>query len=286
MIVSRLVGGLGNQMFQYAAGRALALRRGVPFRIDRRTFDSYKTHAFGLNCFRADLAEAPAEQLPDGAKEIRINRLLRPFLGGALRVYAEKAFTYDPEVLRLPDRTYLDGYWQSEKYFADCADAVRQDFIVRHAPSPENQQWLERIAAADSVSLHVRRGDYVTNASAAAVHGTCDLGYYQRAVDIVRQVSGRDLVLFVFSDDPDWAAANLQLPFEIHLVRNNNAATNYEDLRLMSACRNHVIANSSFSWWGAWLNPSPSKIVVAPQRWFLAKDMVDRDLIPETWLRA
>ena len=285
MIVSRLIGGLGNQMFQYAAGRALALRRGVPFRIDRRGFATYR-RAFGLDCFRAELADAPADQLPGAARESRIHRLLRPLLGGPMRVYAEKAFTFDPAVLSLPDGTYLDGYWQSEQYFADCAAVLREDFTVRHAPSPENQRWLERIGACNSVSLHVRRGDYVSDPGAAAVHGTCDLDYYRRAVDIVRQAGGADPVIFVFSDDPDWVAANLQLPFELHLVRNNDAATAYEDLRLMSACRHHVIANSSFSWWGAWLDAAPDKIVVAPRRWFRADDMDDRDLVPASWVRA
>lgn len=285
MIVSRLIGGLGNQMFQYAAGRALALRRGVPFRIDRRAFADYQTHAFGLDCFRAELSDAPADQLPGAVKESRINRLLRPLLRTPMRVYAEKAFTFDPEVLSLPDGTYLDGYWQTEQYFADQADAVRADFTVRHAPSAENARWLERIAASNSISLHVRRGDYVTNPSAAAVHGTCDLDYYRRAVEHVRQASGADPVVFVFSDDPDWVAANLQLPYAMHLVRDNDASTNYEDLRLMTACRHHVIANSSFSWWGAWLDPRPDAITVAPQRWFAAGTPDARDLVPQRWVK-
>lgn len=285
MIVSRLIGGLGNQMFQYAAGRALALRRGVQFRIDRRGFASYKTHAFGLDCFCADLTDAPAEGLVGATREKWLNRLLQPLSRDRLRVHAERAFTFDAEVLSLPDGTYLDGYWQSEKYFSDFAEQVRADFTVRHAPSAENRRWLEHIAATNSVSLHVRRGDYVTNAAAAAVHGTCDLDYYRRAVDHVRHASGFDPVLFVFSDDPDWVAGNLNLPFDMHLVRNNDAATNFEDLRLMSACRHHVIANSSFSWWGAWLNPSRAKMVVAPKRWFRKDNLDDRDLIPAEWVR-
>lgn len=285
MIISRLIGGLGNQMFQYAAGRALALRRGVPFRVDRRAFADYKTHAFGLDCFRAEIADAPAEQLPGAVKESRLNRLLRPFMPAPVKVFTERAFTFDPEVASLPDGTYLDGYWQSEKYFADCVDAIRGDFTVRHAPSRENQQWLKRVGDGNSVSLHVRRGDYVTNASAAAVHGTCDLDYYRRAVAHLQQATGTPPVLFVFSDDPDWVAANLELPCEMHLVRDNDAATNYEDLRLMSACRHHVTANSSFSWWGAWLDPRPDSITIAPQRWFAAGTPDARDLVPERWIR-
>jgi hypothetical protein len=155
-----------------------------------------------------------------------------------------------------------------------------------HAPSAENQRWLEHIGACNSVSLHVRRGDYVTDPSAAAVHGTCDLGYYRSAVEHVARATGAQPVLFVFSDDPDWVAANLDLPQEMHLVRNNDASTNYEDLRLMSACRHHVIANSSFSWWGAWLDPRSDAITVAPRRWFAAGTPDARDLVPERWARV
>lgn len=285
MIVSRLIGGLGNQMFQYAAGRALAERRGVPFRIDRRAFAEYKDHAFGLDCFLAELKDAPVDQLPGAVNESRLNRILRPLMRAPVRVYTERAFTYDPEVAHLPDGTYLDGYWQGEKYFQHCAAKIRADFTVRHAPTDENQRWLERIAGSNSVSLHVRRGDYVTNPSAAAVHGTCDLDYYRRAVEHVREASGADPAIFVFSDDPDWVAANLKLSYDTHLVRNNDAARNYEDLRLMTACRHHVIANSSFSWWGAWLDPRPDAITIAPRRWFVAEKPDPRDLVPERWAR-
>ncbi|HSW15808.1 MAG TPA: alpha-1,2-fucosyltransferase [Ramlibacter sp.] len=285
MIVSRLIGGLGNQMFQYAAGRALAHRRGVPFGVDRRAFAEYKTHAFGLDCFEAALVDPAPSQLPGAVNETRLNRLLRPFMRAPFKLYTERAFIFDPAVADLPDGVYLDGYWQSEKYFSDCADLVRADFTVRHAPSAENQRWLQAIGESNSVSLHIRRGDYVTNAAAAAVHGACEPAYYQRAIEHVRRASGAEPTAFVFSDDPDWVAANLQLSCEMRLVRHNDATTNYEDLRLMSACRHHVIANSSFSWWGAWLDPRPDAIVVAPQRWFAAGTPDARDLVPERWAR-
>jgi hypothetical protein len=286
MIVSRIIGGLGNQMFQYAAGRALALQRGVHFAIDRRVFAEYKTHAFGLHCFRAELVDAPVEQLHSSAvKETRINRILRPFLRTPLNIYSERTFTFDPEVASLPDGTYLDGYWQSEKYFADAAATIRSDFTVRYAPSVANERWLERIAAGNSVSVHVRRGDYVTNVHAAAVHGTCNLDYYRRSVEHVRRASGTDPVLYVFSDDPDWVTENLRLPYETHLVRDNDATTNYEDLRLMTACRHHIIANSSFSWWGAWLDGSKDAITIAPKQWFATDTPDARDLIPQRWVR-
>ncbi len=285
MIVSRLIGGLGNQMFQYAVGRALAERRGVPFRIDRRAFSDYKTHAFGMCCFQASLSDAPENHLPRAPSESRLQRLLRRFLPAPLSIYTERAFTFDEQVLSLPDNTYLDGYWQSEKYFNDFADVIRADFTVRHPPSAANQRWLEQIAATHSVSLHVRRGDYVSTPSSAAFHGTCGLDYYERAIAYLRERTGLELVVYVFSDDPDWVAANLKLPCAMHLVSDNDAATNYEDLRLMTACRHHVIANSSFSWWGAWLDGRPDSITVAPAQWFAGSTPDPRDLLPQRWVR-
>jgi hypothetical protein len=285
MIVSRLIGGLGNQMFQFAAGRALAMRLGVPFRIDRRAFSTYQTHAFGMDCFNVELADATPRQLPNWHAEGRVQRLLRNFLPAPIFVYGERSFTFEPKVLALPDGTYLDGYWQTEKYFSDFADVIRADFTVRHVPSDANRWWLEEISRTHSVSLHIRRGDFVTNPSAATVHGTCGLDYYERAVTYLREVTGIDPVLYVFSDDLDWVAANLRLPYVLHLVRENDAATNYEDLRLMKTCRHHIVANSSFSWWGAWLDGRTDSITVAPERWFAAGTPDASDLVPQRWVR-
>ena len=285
MIVSRLIGGLGNQMFQYAAGRALAERLGVPFRIDRRAFADYKTHAFGMACFDAPLSDAPGHLVPNMPGEGRFHRILRRFRPGPLRLYAERTFTFDEQVIGLPDNTYLDGYWQSERYFGDVAEVIRADFAIRNPPSAANQRWLEQIASTNSVSLHIRRGDYVSTPAAAAFHGTCDIDYYERAVTYLRDLTGLDLVAYVFSDDPDWVAANLKLPGEMYLVRDNDAASNYEDLRLMTACRHHVIANSSFSWWGAWLDGRKDSITVAPLRWFAGNTPDPRDLLPARWVR-
>lgn len=286
MIVTRLIGGLGNQMFQYAAGRALAQRLGVEIRIDRRGFADYQTHAFGLQHFAANPRDASPKDLPRMQRESRFNRLLRRFGGGAIRVFGEPSFHFTPDVLTLPDGTYLDGYWQSEQYFVDVEQTIREDFRILTPPSAENLVWLDKINSVRSVSLHVRRGDYVNSPSASAVHGACDLDYYRRGVEEVAKRAGNDIELFVFSDDPDWAAEKLRLQYPTHFVRHNNADTNYEDLRLMSACQHHVIANSTFSWWGAWLDPRLDSIVVAPQQWFRSDKLDARDLVPARWVRV
>lgn len=287
MIVTRLIGGLGNQMFQYAAGRALALRRGTTLAIDRRGFEVYHTHHYGLFKFALDAVDANPALLPGAPRETRLSRIMRRLRPGpALQVYTERSFTFDPAVIELQDGTYLDGYWQSVRYFADADAAVRADFAIRTPPSADNAQWLARVAGSTSVALHIRRGDYVADARANSVHGTCPIDYYLRAVERLRERVAGIPEFYVFSDDPDWAEANLRLGYPTHFLRHNDKAADYEDLRLMSACRHAIIANSTFSWWAAWLNPHPDKTIIAPARWFRTDTLDDRDLIPQDWLRV
>lgn len=287
MIITKLIGGLGNQMFQYAAGRALAARLNVPLYIDKRAFDTYTVHAYGLDRFNIQAVDMLAEDMPWSVREGIFWKGLRKFkLMPAPDYYRERAFVFDHQVLGLKDGTYLDGYWQSERYFNDMAEIIRTDFEISTVPSLKNSVWLKRIRNTNSVSVHIRRGDYVNNAEANSFHGTCSLDYYQRAISVIKEKRGSDLELFVFSDDLDWVKTNLvfgNLPH--HFVDGNDANTNYEDLRLMSSCCHHIIANSTFSWWGAWLNPRSDKTVIAPLQWFRNESMDDSDLIPTCWLR-
>lgn len=288
MIITRLIGGMGNQMFQYAAGRALATRLGVPLRVDRRAFDTYQVHAYSLQHFAANIQDAVPDNLPGAGCESRLGRYLRRFAFATKpvrRVVTEKAFTFDHEVLELPDGCYLDGYWQSEKYFEDAAEVVRRDFVIKTPPDAVNSGWLEQIRAVQAVSIHVRRGDYVNNPAANAVHGVCDLDYYYRAVEYLSGRLGQGLEYFVFSDDPEWVRANFRITCPVHYVAHNDGQKNYEDLRLMSACRHHVIANSTFSWWGAWLNANRDSITIAPEKWFKTASPDSRDLLPARWVR-
>lgn len=288
MIVTKLVGGLGNQMFQYAAGRALAHRHGTQLYIDKRSFGSYKVHEYSLGHFSIDAPEAPVHLLPNPSGDSRIYRFIRAIKGGQkLAVVQERSFTFDPETANLSDDVYLEGYWQSERYFEDVAQVIRSDFEIKTPQSQDNQEWQRKIERSVSVSIHVRRGDYVTNLSANKVHGTCPLSYYKKAIDTLRTALNSDIVLYVFSDDPDWVKANMDFDgVEQFYIDNNPAQKNYEDLRLMASCQHNIIANSTFSWWGAWLNPSPNKIVVAPALWFQPQQMNDVDLIPKSWIRV
>lgn len=290
MIIVNLIGGLGNQMFQYATGRALSLRLSQSLRLDISGFDGYGLHqGFELSrVFACNPEIATDEDIRDllGWRASRIARklLLLPafrWLQGD-RLVVEPHFHYWPEITGLSRNFYLAGYWQSEKYFCDATESIRADFTFRPPLSKQNAELARRIGQTTAVSLHVRRGDYVSNAKANAAHGLCSLDYYRAAIlQLAAHVERPEF--FVFSDDIAWVKANLKIDFPCQYVDHNQGAESYNDMRLMSLCEHHIIANSSFSWWGAWLNPNMDKIVVAPRKWF-ATDKNVEDLYPAGWV--
>ena len=289
MIGAFVCGGLGNQMFQYAAGRALALRHGAELRLDlsvfgaRRHFDVERP--FELDHLAIEVApQGPLSSLGFALARRRQAMLRRLSWWNIVREPAPG--TYDPRFTTLPDGTYLYGYWQSWRYFEPVAAQIRKELAPRTALSHESRALAERIRSANSLSLHVRRGDYVTSAATNEFHGVLDVDYYTRAV---RHVQDRipDLEAFVFSDDLDWcstAFAGLGLP--LTLVDVNRGADSWQDMFLMAACRHSVIANSSFSWWGAWLGDGDGKAdrtVVAPKHWFAGAEVDLGDRYPPHW---
>jgi Glycosyl transferase family 11 len=194
----------------------------------------------------------------------------------------EPGFNYWPDIRGLLGDIYLDGYWQSEQYFAQYADKIREDFTFKLQLSNQNAVITKQISQENSVSLHVRRGDYVTNSKNAFI-GVCSLDYYQTAVEQIKMQVDKP-VFFIFSDDINWVKDNLSLDDKAVLISHNLGSESYNDMRLMSLCSHNIIANSSFSWWGAWLNANPNKIVIAPKQWFASK-LDDSDLVPSAWLR-
>lgn len=287
MIVTRIIGGLGNQMFQYAAARTLSQRIKVPLQLDLTGFEAYKLHAYGLNNF--NIVESPAKLSDYVIGEPvsmlgKINKLIG--LRTRLQIYRENGLAFNARVLELPSHTYLDGYWQSENYFLTAEKQIRNDFSFKVVPDAVNQECLDHIKSVIAVSVHIRRGDYVSNPVVNSVHGVCDLDYYQRAVKFLRSyLQSEDLHFYVFSDDPEWVKQHMDFGPASTFVSHNNASKNYEDLRLMSACSHHIIANSSFSWWGAWLNPSQDKVVIAPKKWFQSEDLDSSTIVPVNWIR-
>ncbi len=286
MIVSRIAGGLGNQMFQYAAGRRLAERVGAEFQHDLTPFDTYKLHDCAIRRF--SLQSRPMDRATLSRLPVRFGgslwkRLLR-IDGPPLALFREKGLAWQPTINTVRDNTYLVGYWQSEKYFAEIRPTLLKEFSL---PSPAAGKDLEVMKAMDestSVMLHVRRGDYVSNAGTNQIHGTCDEAYYYRAVLMLAKEYG-PLHLFVFSDDPTWCRENLKFEHATTVVDHNDASRNCEDLRLMSHAKHFITANSSFSWWAAWLSTSPGKIVCAPRRWFQSEGRDASDIVPDKWRR-
>lgn len=287
LVIVRLIGGLGNQLFQYSAGRALAVRTGAKLALDLRDFETYDLRRYELGTFPIAATIATVEELaaigapaPPRSLLNRVLRRLRP----AMRHYREPHYHYDPSFPATLAPVFLDGYWQSERYFVDIAEMLRRELTPRDPLEPENAEIAEQIDALEAVSVHVRRGDYVTNATTNAYHGTCSLEYYRAAFALVRDRVPAAHV-FVFSDDTKWTRANLAFDAPTTYVSVNPADRGFRDMQLMSRCRHHVIANSSFSWWGAWLNPRPDKMVIAPGRWFAQGENDTRDLVPASWVK-
>jgi hypothetical protein len=297
MIIVRLSGGLGNQMFQYAAGRQLAHLLGSGLKLDTSLFDTPapgdtpRRFELGGYAISAGMATGEERRICRELGRIKVTPLFRllqrcgryPSRGG-IRYYRELGFRFDCRLETLPDNLCLEGFWQSEKYFSSIGDIIRQELTPLKELSGHNARLAERIAATNSVSLHIRRGDYVSNPAAMSYHGTCTLEYYAGALELIARRVERPH-LFVFSDDPAWAAENLKCAMPTTFVDHNDADNGQDDLELMRRCRHNIIANSSFSWWGAWLNEHPGKTVIAPLRWFREPGVDTRDLIPEGWLR-
>ncbi|MDP2705012.1 MAG: alpha-1,2-fucosyltransferase [Patescibacteria group bacterium] len=288
MIIVNLIGGLGNQLFQYAVGKRVALVNQTELKLDISGFETYKLHAYSLQHFNIVEQIATSKEVAwfkkYQKKKGRIWFLYNRLIANDAIYIQERGFPLNQKVMDLKSPAYLDGYWQTEKYFKQIEDIIRKEFTVKDELTGRNKEVAEEIKKTSSVSLHVRRADYVTNARTNEHHGTCDSAYYNKAVSIIAE-KVETPHFFVFSDDMDWAKKNIILNYPITYVDHNSAATNYEDLRLMSLCKHNIIANSSFSWWGAWLNNNPQKTIIAPQRWFLTDKMDTRDLIPNTWIK-
>ncbi|QIP13516.1 alpha-1,2-fucosyltransferase [Spirosoma aureum] len=289
MIISRITSGLGNQLFQYAAARHLSLKNKTTLYLDLSyydyTYDTDTPRAFKLGHFAAPfhiLQDSPLIQYVSKATKVLPNRSLRPFF----LFLKEKHFHFDKHIVQArASFITLDGFWQSEEYFRESADVIRRELTLTSTPSPEFNSYQESISMASMpVSVHIRRGDYVNHPEFSQTFGFVGVDYYQQALDqILGQV--KNPRFYVFSDDQAWVQENLPLPDNTVFVRNSGPDGDVADLVLMSRCRHHIIANSSFSWWGAWLNPNPDKLVITPKRWYRKQPTWNtKDLVPSTWL--
>ena len=291
MIIARLNSGLGNQLFQYAAAKALAERHRTGLKLDLSWFQAHSYRKYQLHHFNISATPATREEL------LRYNRnsrwLLQKDLWRAAGMknrylyYKEQRFDFDPEVLRCGPDTLIDGYWQSERYFKDIAPVIMREFAGVTPLSEKSCEIKTRIMHTESVSVHIRRGDYlISGTGEKRIHGPLENSYYDEAIACIEEKT-RQPHLFIFSDDITWAKEHLHFRLPASYVGHNDECTGFEDLILMSLCRQNIIANSTFSWWGAWLNRNPAIIVVSPAMWFHDVEMNSRtgDLIPRQWIR-
>lgn len=278
MIIARLHGRLGNQMFQYAAAAGLAARHGVPVALDTR---GAQLRGEGVPTRVFDLDLADAGPLPPLKQQAPLRYALWRAFGAAPRFHRERGLGYNTAIEGWHDGSYLHGYWQSQRYFSHIEPQIRTAFTFPEFSNTQNAEMADRIAGSNAISLHVRRGDYLT----FAAHVLCDQAYYEAALArILDGVPGSPTV-YVFSDDPQWAKDNLPLPVDKVVVDFNGPDTDFEDMRLMSLCQHNIIGNSSFSWWAAWLNQNPDKQIVAPAKWFGDPKLNNPDILPTDWLK-
>ena len=298
MIIVQLKGGLGNQMFQYACGRSISHKFGVPLAINTSVFDNGNQQEnnihrnFELNIFSIHtkiISDSDLERFGFNSSGSFYSRLFAFIRRKKHRfsIVSENEFVeYLNDHKALKGIVLLSGYFQSEKYFKGISELIRKDFTFLPQISTQNLTYINQIGSSNSVSIHIRRGDYVTNGFTNKFHGTCNFEFYQKAISFI-EMREKNLHFFIFSDDIQWVKDNMQLGHPFTIVQCNLGQNSFEDMRLMSLCKHNIIANSSFSWWGAWLNLNKDKIVVAPKNWFANEEMNARshDLIPNSWIR-
>lgn len=289
MVIVRLIGGLGNQLFQYAAGRRIAYFHDVPLKFDISWFERVKSRKYSLSHFNIIEDIASSDDITRLKGKTGIGKFISRFFEVGRPYYERSAVReqflhFDPNILKVSGNVYLNGYWGSEKYFKDIEDILRRELTVKTEPSAINIAMAERISQVLAVSMHIRRGDFVSNPITHQFHGLCSLDYYNMAIDRIAQMVEKPY-FFIFSDDPQWVQENLNPKYPVTFVTHNSAEKDYEDLRLMSMCKHHIIANSTFGWWGAWLNPDPQRIVFAPRQWFNEPGLDTRDLLPDGWIK-
>jgi hypothetical protein len=273
MIEVRLKGGLGNQMFQYAFAYSLSRKLNKKLSLDithfnKVSFDTKRNFELGSYPIEFDgiiSSKKIFSRIVDKISTLKIT---------------EKNFSINniPRY-KLSQKIIVDGYWQSEDYFIDYSERIRNFFGEYISTNTSYSQYWNEISRSKSASIHVRRGDYVTNFKASLVHEVCDLDYFRHAINILeKKLQG--VIFFIFTDDVEWVKSNFKGE-RFRIVSANNF-NHFEELSLMAHCQNNIISNSSFSWWAAWLNRNENKCVIAPKKWF--KNVLNvYGLIPASW---
>jgi Glycosyl transferase family 11 len=283
LIICRLQGGLGNQLFQYAAARSLATRLAKPFKLENITSLQKDTQRkIALHDLQTKFELATKEEVKEFLRFPSLYRHKYRLFKMGKHIYREPHFHYDENFFRLSDPVYLDGFWQSPLYFKNIETIIREEFTIGPEKIKNVVEKGRELEQRPSVAIHIRRGDFLKPAT-VAYHGVLSPFYYERAIKLIKE-KVPDISLYFFSDDIHWVKQNLSMAKDAEFMSSSNQ-TALEDFYLMSKCRHMIIANSSFSWWAAWLNNNTGKIVIAPKNWFARSDINTHDLIPRDWTR-
>lgn len=281
MIKVKIIGGLGNQLFQYATAYSCAKYHNSELLIDISDAVNYKLHDLRLTHLHCNATFETDKSFLD---QVFLNTKIGRFISRSIGLYyIEKNLTFSNDVKKLSKNKKLIGYFQNEKYFSDVRDDLIEQFKPKHSFSVYQNEILELMQKCNSLSIHIRRGDFLSDLSANKVHGICDISYFDRAIDYLtsNNVINPLTKVFVFSDDIEWCKQNAKFNFETIYI-NDDFNKPELDMWLMSKCNNHIISNSTFSWWGAWLNSDSRKTVVAPKQWFA--NGMNTDVQPNSWI--
>jgi hypothetical protein len=290
MIIVKLAGGLGNQMFQFALGRHLAHKHQCELKLDLTAFNdkrprkNFVPRDYDLEIFNVRAEAATSNEIAAFCKRTRVevlDKALNKMFGTKATYIREPHFHFSREVFNAQDNVYLEGYWQTEKYFADIDSILRSEFSFREPMSDKAESLAQEISCVNSVCVNVRRGDFVTNHR----HGWFGTDYFEQGERIIEQNSS-DHVFYVFSDDIEWCEENLRFKRPAMFVSHEFSGRKFQDyIRLMALCKHFIIPNSSFAWWAVWFSQNPERTVIAPKRWFNMPSLDTSDLFQPNWIK-
>lgn len=282
-----LRGGLGNQLFQYAFALSASKQQGIPFAFDLHYYEhqpkkdtprEYLLHHFNI--------EAPIATATDTS---RFHNTFATYARKIRRRFVpQHDYVYNPKQLRVSHNQYLEGFWQSEKYFSSYASLLSTQITLKEPLTPSADAIAQAIQhhkeqGIITVLLHIRRGDYVTNPSASAFHGAQTTEYYAQALTHIESLISTPFHIYITTDDITWTKEHIHTSHPVTYI-SNPLIPDYQEFMLMSACDHFIISNSSFSWWPAWLGSHPKKIVIAPKSWVKDPSVPTPDIIPDSWI--
>lgn len=282
MIITEINGGLGNQLFQYAAGLALSNKHKTALKINTNFKTQDTVRKLALTHFNLDVNQADPIEINQLYPSSNLKRKIQAILPTSQKsFYKEKKFSFQSNFSQLSSSVYLKGYWQSELYFSSIDSIIKEKYLLEPNCYKNALDFIQQLSLQESVSIHVRKGDYL-KAPYNTVYAELNNEYYKRAIEFLKEICP-SIKTYVFTDDPAWVEAHLDLGIPFELASGKKTNSMFEDFQAMRSCKYHVIANSSFSWWTAWLSAHQDKQVVAPRNWFKDIQEDTTDLIPKSW---